>query len=172
MNKKKIDLYQLNESVFRLLDKEWMLITAGKESSFNTMTASWGGFGILWNHPVAFIFIRPTRYTFEFSEKHEYFTLSFFEEKYRRALQYCGSHSGKDVDKMEATGLVPLETDKGNIFFEQARMVMECRKLFYEDLDPGKFIDEGLLKNYPKMDYHRMYIGKIENCWINEDFVE
>ena len=159
---KSINPYDLNESVFRLLDKDWMLITAGKKGDFNTMTASWGGFGILWHQPVAFIFVRPTRYT------HQFFFLCFFERKYRKALNYCGNHSGRDVDKIRATGLVPGNTIKGNIFFTQARLILECRKLYYDDIEPEHFIEENIQNNYPLKDYHRLYVGRVENCWYNE----
>jgi flavin reductase (DIM6/NTAB) family NADH-FMN oxidoreductase RutF len=164
-----IDPYDINESVFRLLDKDWMLITAGVTGHFNTMTASWGGFGILWNQPVAFIFVRPPRYTYQFLEQYEWFTLNFFGSGFRDVLNYCGSKSGKDVDKVAKTGLMPLETERGNIYFDKARLVFECRKLYYQDLDPVRFLDPKIGSNYPRKDYHRMYFGKIENSWIMED---
>jgi len=166
---KLIDPYNINESVFRLLDKDWMLITAGGPGNFNTMTASWGGFGILWHQPVAFIFVRPPRYTYQFLEQNDWFTLSFFGPGYRDMLNFCGTKSGKDVDKVAKTGLVPLTTEKENIYFEGARLVFECRKLYIHDLQAEQFIDPGIESNYPKKDYHRMYIGKVENSWILED---
>ncbi len=166
-----IDPYAINESVFRLLDKDWMLITSGTGGHFNTMTASWGGFGIIWNQPVAFIFVRPTRYTFTFLEKYDWFTLCFFGKGYRKILNFCGSKSGKDVDKIAGTGLIPMETERGNIFFKGARLVFECRKLYCQDLQPGNFLDPKIDSNYPLKDYHRMYFGKIENSWKFDDNV-
>ena len=166
---KQLSPYELNENVFRLVDKDWMLVTAGTKEQFNTMTASWGGMGILWNQPIAIIFIRPTRYTYEFTEKSGSFTLCFFDKKYRKALNYCGSHSGRDVDKMRETGLVPKVTESGNIVFQQARLVIECKKIYFQDLDPDHFLDPSTSKNYPQKDYHRMYFGSIENCWYNEE---
>ena len=148
-----------------------MLITAGNTSKFNTMTASWGGFGILWNLPVAFIFVRPTRYTYRFTEKAEYFTLCFFERKYRKALNYCGSHSGREVDKIKATGLIPQATGKGNVYFKQARLILECRKIYFHDINPEYFLEKAINDNYPLKDYHRLYIGQVENCWYNEQDV-
>lgn len=165
----KIDPYKIDESVFRLLDKDWMLITAGRASHFNTMTASWGGFGIIWNQPVAFIFVRPQRFTFQFLEQYDWFTLCFFGKGYKKILNYCGTRSGKDTDKIAKTGLQPIETEKGNILFTDARLVFECRKLYFQDLQPGHFLDPEIESNYPGKDYHRMYFGKIENSWINED---
>lgn len=166
---KRIDPYHADESVFRLLDKDWMLITAGNAGHFNTMTASWGGFGILWNQPVAYIFVRPSRFTFQFLEQYECFTLCFFGPDYRDILNFCGSRSGKDTDKIAETGLIPVETAKGNIWFQDARLVFECTKLYFQDLQPGNFLHSKIESNYPLKDYHRMYIGKIENSWIKED---
>jgi len=166
---KLIDPYHIDESVFRLLDKDWMLITAGVTGHFNTMTASWGGFGIIWNQPVAFIFVRPPRYTYEFLEKYNWFTLSFFGAGFKDALNFCGSKSGRNIDKVAATGLVPVETDKGNIYFKDARLVFECRKIYFQDLQAVNFLDPGIERNYPKKDYHRMYFGKVENSWIMDE---
>ena len=161
-----IDPYNLNESVFRLLDKDWMLVTAGKPGRFNMMTASWGGFGILWNHPVSYIFVRPTRYTYEFIEEHERFTLNFFGPGYRKILNFCGSRPGREVDKINMPGLTPVESDSGSIYFNEARIVMECLKIYFQDLKPENFIDLKIESNYPKKDYHRMYIGQIEKIRI------
>jgi flavin reductase (DIM6/NTAB) family NADH-FMN oxidoreductase RutF len=165
---KPINPYDLNESVFRLLDKDWMLITAGMEGNFNTMTASWGGFGIIWNQPMAYIFVRPQRYTFQFLEKYEMFTLSFFGTGYRKALNFCGSRSGRDFDKIAETGLNPVISDKGNIYFQEARLVFECRKMYFQDISPENFLDPKIDLNYPGKDYHRLYFGKIEKCWIED----
>ncbi|HPE56880.1 MAG TPA: flavin reductase [Bacteroidales bacterium] len=166
---KEISVNKIEENPFHLIGKQWMLITAGGPDSFNTMTAAWGGFGYLWNLPVTSIFIRPQRYTFEFTEKNDFYTLSFFEKKHKNILTYCGTHSGKDYNKTKDTGLVLLETDLGNIYFEQARLVFECKKLYYDDIKPEHFADRLIQRNYPKKDYHRMYIGKVMKCLVNED---
>jgi len=155
---------QINENAIKLIARDWLLITAGNQNSFNTMTASWGGLGFLWNKPVVFIFIRPQRYTYNFVEKEEFFTIQVFEKKYRDILNFCGSHSGRDVNKIEKTGLRPFNSENGNIYFEQASIQMECRKLYFDDIDPERFLDKELLKNYPKKDFHRMYVGEITEC--------
>jgi flavin reductase (DIM6/NTAB) family NADH-FMN oxidoreductase RutF len=160
------DLDKLNENVFSLIDKDWMLITAGVKNSFNTMTASWGGLGILWNRPVAFSFVRPTRHTYGFMEKNDGYTLSFYSQEYRKALELCGSKSGRDIDKVKEAGLTPLTGQTGAIYFEQARLVLECRKIYFQDIEPQKFLDTEIIKNYPLKDYHRMYVGEIVNCLI------
>ena len=163
-----LNLNKFDESVFHLIGKQWMLVTAGSLEKFNTMTASWGGFGFLWNIPVSFIFIRPQRYTREFIENSEYYTLTFFEKKHKNKLTFAGSHSGRDFDKIKETGLTPLETNLGNIYFEEARLVLECKKVYFNDLDPEHFIDRLINRNYPNKDYHRMYIGKIINGWQSD----
>jgi flavin reductase (DIM6/NTAB) family NADH-FMN oxidoreductase RutF len=161
---KDITVNKINENAFHLIGKQWMLITAGSINSFNTMTAAWGGFGFLWNFPVVYIFIRPQRHTFKFVEDNPFFTLTFFEKEHKNILTYCGSHSGKDYNKIKETGLIPLETNMGNIYFEQARLVLECKKVYFDDIKPELFEDRLIQRNYPNKDYHRMYIGKVVNC--------
>jgi flavin reductase (DIM6/NTAB) family NADH-FMN oxidoreductase RutF len=165
-NFKKTEVEFLEENVFRLIGDDWMLITAGSPDEFNMMTASWGTMGILWNKPIAVCFIRPQRYTYKFANKYKYFTLSFFDEKYRNILQICGSRSGKDTDKLQATGLKPIITKLGNICYEQSRLFFECRKLYYQDLHPDNFIIPKIADlNYPTKDFHRLFIGEIINCY-------
>jgi flavin reductase (DIM6/NTAB) family NADH-FMN oxidoreductase RutF len=159
---KEISPYEIEDNVFRLIDKDWMLITAGKRDMVNTMTASWGHMGIMWNLPVAICYIRPQRYTFNFANENEAYTLSFFEEKDREILKFCGSKSGRNIDKITKTGLIPLETETGNIYFQQARMVMECKKIYQDDMKLENFVrPEIAKKNYPGHDYHRFYFGEI-----------
>lgn len=165
---RKIDPQTLDEKIFTLIDKDWMLIAAGQGNDFNTMTASWGGLGTLWHEPVAFIFIRPQRHTFLFTEKYSQFTLNFLEPGNRKILSYCGTFSGRDVNKIKKTGLVPLETEQGNIFFEQSRLIIECEKLYFHDLEPENFLSDIPHSMYPEKDYHRMYIGKVINCMIKD----
>ena len=165
---KKIDIKTLKENAVSLFDDSWCLITAGNEESYNTMTASWGAMGELWNEDVCFIFIRPQRYTYEFLENEERFTLSFFSEEYRKALTFCGRYSGRDCDKAKETGLTPVSID-GSMSFKESRLTLVCEKLYYQDLDPKGFIDKSLDgKNYALKDYHRMYVGKIVSCYIED----
>ncbi len=165
MSLKEIRPELLTDNPFKLIGTDWMLITAGAAGSFNTMTANWGGLGILWERKVCFCFIRPTRYTYEFIERSENFTLSFFEERYRKALTYCGSHSGRDTDKIKEAGLTPV-TEGGFVHFVEARLVLACRKLYSQDLSPDRFLDSTIEDMYPKKDYHRMYVGEIKKCLV------
>ena len=114
---KEIKVNELTDNLFETISKEWMLVTAGTKDKFNTMTANWGGTGFLWNRPVAFIFIRPERYTFDFIEQNDYLTLSFLGEEHKEVHKICGSKSGRDMDKVKATGLSPLFTENGSIIF-------------------------------------------------------
>ena len=162
-NFKQIKPSDIEDNVFRLISKDWMLVTAGAPGSFNTMTASWGGLGHLWNRDVCFIFIRPSRHTYNFLESSRAFTLSFFSENYRPILKLCGSKSGKDIDKIGATGLTPVESAAGNVYFSEARLVIECTTIYSQDILPELFLDPGIASNYPGGDYHRLYTGEIKS---------
>jgi len=155
----------LGDSVFQVIGRDAMLITAGTPAHFNTMTASWGGWGHLWNRDVTFCFVRPQRYTFGFMEQAEYYTLCFFDKEHQAALDYCGSHSGRDVDKIAATGLTPVTDATNAVYFAEARLALVCRKLYAQDLTVDSFIDRGIVDEaYPKADFHRMYVGGIVRC--------
>lgn len=163
---KKIDIKELKGNAVSLFDDKWCLITAGTEESYNTMTASWGAMGELWNKDVCFCFIRPQRYTYEFTEKNDLFTLSFFAEEYRKALSFCGTKSGRDYDKAKETGLTPKAID-GSVSFEESEIIIVLRKVAVQDIDPEGFIDETIdEKCYPQKDYHRMYIGEVVSCYV------
>jgi flavin reductase (DIM6/NTAB) family NADH-FMN oxidoreductase RutF len=170
---KPIHVKSLSGNVFKLLDDEWMLITAGTKAKFNSMTASWGTFGILWNKPVAIGFVRPQRYTYEFINKADYFTLSFYPQQYRDALNIFGTYSGRDIDKVDKSELHPIYTEKGNVYYEEAWLVFECRKLYSDDIKPESFIEHKLIGNiYPQKDFHRFFIGEIINCFASDHFLE
>lgn len=161
-----MDTKDIQESVFDLIANQWMLISAGEQNSHNAMTASWGGLGHLWNKDVAFIFVRDHRYTFEFIEKYDKFSLSFFDEKYRDLLKLCGTKSGRDIDKMNLS-VSPI-FDNGNVFYKEARLTLLCNKIYFQDIDPKNFLVDTIDKNYPKKDYHRMYIGEIYKTMISK----
>ena len=154
-----ISPYELEGNPFQMIDKQWMLITAGNEKKANTMTASWGGLGILWRKPVSFAFIRPTRYTYEFTERETGYSLCFFSEQYRDALKLCGTVSGRDRDKIAECNLT-LRYDEGVPYFDEAETVLICRKLAAQDIDPAGFIDPTVEDCYNN-DYHRVYVGEI-----------
>ena len=163
---KKIDVTELNDNFFTKFNKEWSLVTAGCETNFNTMTASWGGIGILWNKNVAFTFIRDSRYTLEFVDKNDCYTLSFFGGNCMKELVFCGKNSGRDVDKIKATGLTPIHD--GNItYFKEAELVLVCKKLFKQQMSLESFIDRSMIdKFYADNDLHELYVGEIVDAFI------
>lgn len=161
-----IDPKELQENFFKKIGEQWMLITSGDESSFNTMTASWGGIGWLWNKPVAYIFVRPERYTHQFLEKHDYFSLTFFEAKYKEALKICGEKSGKEFDKITQSGLSITFTEKGTPYFNEASLVLECRKFYRFNINDGEFVENSITEKWYKNEgVHTMFIGEIEECF-------
>ena len=162
---------QISDNTFKMIGKDWMLVSActkqfdeeGKiiTGRVNTMTASWGGMGVLWNKNVATIYLRPSRYTKEIIDSTDTFSLSVLSDKYRNALNYCGSHSGRDCDKLKESKL-DVEYLNGTPWIKQARLVIVCRKLYSQTIDPYGFSEELLCKqNYKKDDFHTMYIGEI-----------
>lgn len=155
-----IDPKSIEKNVFTQIGDQWTLITAGTREKCNTMTASWGGLGVLWNKNVATIYIRPQRYTYEFLEANDTFTLSFFGADYRKALALCGSKSGRDLDKVAECGFTVETAGNGAPYFTEAELVLVCKKLYYQDIDPAHFLDPSIANNYNN-DYHRMYIGEI-----------
>ena len=156
----------LTGNVFDMLDRQWMLVCAGQEGDYNMMTASWGGFGILWKQPVAYVFIRPQRFTYRFAEKYGQISLCFFDEAYREMLNYCGSHSGREGNKTTAAGLTPMPLPGGGVAFSEASLVMETEKIYYDDIEPKHFLDRGIGRLYPADDFHRMYICTIHGIYL------
>ena len=156
-----ININELSFNPFTLIGKKWCLISAVKEDgTVNTMTASWGGVGVMWNKNVATIYVRPQRYTKEFIDEAAYFTLSFFDEKYRSVLNYCGKNSGRDTDKVKECNL-HVQIDE-SVTFEEAELSLVCKKLYHAPILESGFIDQKLSdQNYPDRDFHEMYIGEI-----------
>lgn len=163
---KEINIEELNFNPFTLIGKKWCLIGAKKEDSFNAMTASWGGVGVLWNKNVVTIYIRPQRYTREFVEASDSFTVSFFDESFKKALGVYGSKSGRDIDKEKATGFHVIE-DGEYAYHQEANMVFECKKLYRGAIHACEMMDSSIDSNYyPEKDYHYVYIGEIKKVLI------
>ncbi len=164
---REITMKELNASPVKMIAEDWALLTAGDMESFNTMTVSWGGVGELWSRDVAFVFVRPQRYTYEFMEKSDCFTVSFFGGEYKKELGICGSKSGRDIDKCKETGLEPVSAN-GGVTFKQAKVVLVCKKIAFQDIDPKGFLDASIMDTYAAKDFHRMYVGAIEKVLIAE----
>ena len=158
---KKADPKELDFNVFSAIGDQWMLITAGTVEHCNTMTASWGGLGILWSKPMAIAYIRPQRYTKQFVDENEYFTLTFFSEDWRKQLALCGTKSGRDMDKVKECGFTVKTAPCGAPYFEEASLVLVCRKRFAQEMDPANIPEDVKASVYPTQDYHTMYIGEI-----------
>lgn len=156
----KIDIAEQSFNPFDLIGKQWMLVSAGTEEKWNTMTASWGGVGVIWGKPSATCYIRHSRYTKEFVDNSAYFTLTFLQDGYRDALALLGKKSGREMDKMKDSGLTPVFVE-GQPMFEEASLVLVCRKRYHSELVPEEIEREALDKWYADHDYHVMYIGEI-----------
>ena len=169
---------ELSGNPFSLIGSDWMLVTCADPGesfdggkNYNTMTASWGGMGILWEKPVAFVFIRPQRHTFAFAERNDRMTLSFFGPEHKAALAFCGSKSGRDFDKAKECGLTPV-SDSGPcgraVWFEEAKIVLKTRKLYAKPFDPAAFLDEDARGCYRDDDFHTAYAAEIEEILVKD----
>ena len=146
--------------IFSVFDKKWALLTAGNKESFNTMTVSWGGMGTIWGRPVATVYVRTSRYTHEFMDREGYFTVSFYPEEYRKVLGVLGSKSGRDMDKMNGSGLTAKALQE-SVTFEEAEITLVCRKMFMQRLEPSNITDHDAAKFYAGDAPHDMYIGEV-----------
>ena len=156
----KVSIKDSHIDPFKLKNK-WMLITAEKDGKVNTMTASWGGFGVMWNKEVVFVVIRPQRYTKEFVDNADSFSLTFFDESFKKQLGYLGKVSGRDEDKIKEAGLT-VAHDGQVPYFEEAETVIVARKLYAQPLDEEFFIDKKPIDVwYPEKDFHTLYIAEI-----------
>ncbi len=165
---KEIAFCDVKENVVDLIKNQWGLVTAGDENGLNTMTVSWGAVGELWAMDMATVYIRPQRYTVNYIEEQDYFTLSFYPEDKHSVLAYCGSKSGRDVDKIKENNLTPV-FDENAPYFDEAKLVLVCRKVAKGEFAPEQMIDKSIIdKQYPASDFHYIYYGAIEKVLIKE----
>jgi flavin reductase (DIM6/NTAB) family NADH-FMN oxidoreductase RutF len=164
MQRQPISTYDLIARSVNLFHTQWFLLTSGDFAAgdFNCMVISWGSLGEVWNRALAQVFVRPGRYTYQFMEKYPSFTLCAFPEKYRANLNYLGNKSGRDENKLAVAKLTP---EKASLVaapvYAEAELAIECRKMYWQDLDPAHFLNPGIEKSYPSKDYHRVYFGEI-----------
>ena len=163
---KQIEHKEFN-NCFDKFKNDWALLSVGPLDSHNAMTVAWGGLGYLWKKEVAFIFVRPSRYTYKFSENNDFFALSFFDEKYRDALSFYGTKSGRDVNKDEACNFHPFELNNVTVY-EEAKTTIICRKIYADDIKPELFLENDIEKCYPDHSYHKMYICEVVSILENE----
>lgn len=156
-----MDIKELKMNPFTEIGEDWALVSAGGREKANTMTVSWGGVGVLWGKNVVFAFIRESRYTKEFIDSGETFSLSFLSGEYRNALALCGSKSGRDIDKWKETGLTPV-IDEGTVYPKEAKCAFLCRKIAAVPVEKESFLDKGIAPEwYGSGDFHTMYVGEI-----------
>lgn len=165
---RKIAPEELQGNIIKMISQDWMLITAGNAEKANMMTASWGGAGVLYNKPVAICFINPARYTYGIMEKSSTFTLTFYPQEYKDVLQYCGTKSGRDEDKIKGSGLTPVYTENGAVAFSQACVIIECRKMLSQSLMLDSIENEEERNKRAMQPMHKMYIGEILNVWVKQ----
>lgn len=151
---------EFTTDIFKQFDKKWALLTAGREDSFNTMTVSWGGMGTIWGKPVVTVYVRASRYTHEFMDDNAYFTLSFYPEQYKKELGVLGAKSGRDMDKMHASGLTAIPAGE-SMTFQEAEVTIVCRKLFRQRLAPENMPKDVVERFYGDQDWHDMYIAEV-----------
>lgn len=163
---KEINAGEIEGNLIKAIRDEWMLISAGNEKGYNMMTASWGFMGEMWGADAVLAVVRPQRYTLKFLEENDTFTLSFYGE-HKEIHKVCGSKSGRDTDKTALTGLTPCFTD-GTVYFEQARLVLVCKKQYVCPMKEEDFTDKEPLRWYGEKDYHTMIFGKIEKVFVKE----
>jgi flavin reductase (DIM6/NTAB) family NADH-FMN oxidoreductase RutF len=164
MERQSIPFEGFNTNFVQLFDKQWLLLASGDLSTrqFNAMTISWGSLGYMWGRPFVQVMVRPQRYTFEFMEHYPTFSVCAFPPEYRQALSLLGTRSGREGDKLGTAGLTPIAASCIQApIFEEAELVIECRKIYWQDIDPNNFLNPDIAKNYPIQDYHRLYYGEI-----------
>ena len=169
MQFQKVEEKDLQLNPLSTFGDDWPLLTAGNgEKGYNTMTISWGHIGTIWNKPTLSIYVRPQRYTKEFMDDHALFTVSVLPSEYKKALAYLGRASGRDEDKVAKVGITPL-FDQNTTYFEEAKLVFICRKLYQAPLKEVGFLDPSISeKMYPEKDFHTMYVGEIVEILIKD----
>lgn len=172
MSFKEVSYKDLTINPFTIFADEWMLLSSGNMDSFNTMTVSWGHLGAIWGHhsgtPTAIAYVRPQRFTNEFMEREDFFTLSVFDSEYKGDLAYLGSHSGRKENKLSKTKLTPVFSDN-SIYFNEAKLVFIMKKIYCGNILENGFLDTSFIdKYYPKRDYHITYYGEIVKVLVKD----
>ncbi|MCX7934184.1 MAG: flavin reductase [Planctomycetota bacterium] len=166
-----IPLDELALNIFHAWAEQWFLLAAGDLAAkdYNVMTVAWGSLGVIWNKPFAMILVRPQRHTYRFTEKYPTFTLCAFGPEQRDHLNLCGTRSGRDIDKIKACGWTPIAMSQvAAPGFDEAELILECRKIYFDDIKPERFLAPDIAGNYPAHDYHRFYFGEVLAAWGGE----
>ena len=169
-----INIEQLRIQPYALFENQWLLLTSGdfQQNHFNAMTIGWGSIGCMWGKPFIQVVVRPIRHTYKFLETYETFTVCALPPEYRDALQLLGSTSGRDLDKIAQSGLIPMASQVVTApAYRQAELVIECRKSYWQDMDPAHFLNQAIHASYPAQDYHRIYFGEILSVQANARYI-
>ncbi|MCX7861549.1 MAG: flavin reductase [Bacteroidales bacterium] len=160
-----VNIFDFNIPVFQSIGKESYLLVSGTIEQFNCMTVGWSAIGYLWRKPMAFVFVRPQRYTFQFMEKYQYFSMNFFDSQFSNILELCGTKSGREINKMEIKELTPINYDNKTVYYNEAHTVFICKKVYSQDIQEKNFLETSFLNLYPNQDFHRIYYGEIEKIY-------
>jgi flavin reductase (DIM6/NTAB) family NADH-FMN oxidoreductase RutF len=174
MSLKPVPVEKVRVRFHHLWSEQWLALASGSfaEGKFNAMTVGWGSLGTMWRKPFVQVVVRPVRYTYEFMERYDTFTVCAFPEEHRPALTALGTKSGRKGDKIAAAGLTPVASTRvAAPSFAEAELVLECRKIYWADFDPSRFLDPDIAKNYPNKDYHRVYFGEIVAALATADYL-
>lgn len=165
-NWQEIKPQEIDTNAVKMFADDWMLLSAGKDTSMNMMTIAWGGLGELWGKAVVTIYVSPDRYTYKFLEENDYFTVTSFPEEYREKLQYLGTVSGRDEDKVKGSGLTPEFTELGNPIYKEATLAIECKKIYGQQLQKNLMpLEQRQWYDEKNLGIHMMYIGEIVHVW-------
>lgn len=174
MERQHIPAEKLQIDIIKAWAERWFLLTAGRleNQAFNCMTVAWGSIGVMWKKPFVQVVVRPSRHTFAFIEENDSFTLCAFPEAHKQDLLKCGTQSGRDIDKIQATGLTPVASSCVDApGYEEAELIIECRKMYADNFSPDRFLDEAIEPNYGGKDYHRFYFGEILAVYGTSDYM-
>jgi flavin reductase (DIM6/NTAB) family NADH-FMN oxidoreductase RutF len=158
---KSINYKNFSIDIFKAIGDDAFILASGTIENHNCMTVAWASLGFLWRRPMAFVYVRPQRYTYLFMEKYDYFSINFFTNDYSDVINLCGTYSGRDINKMKLEKITPIDYFNKVIYYKEAKTVLICKKVYYQDLDPANIIDKSVFKLYPLKDFHRIYYGEI-----------
>lgn len=169
---KEIDALSLRLNAADMWTTSWFLLTVGDQQNYNAMTIGWGSIGVMWNKPFIQVVVRPGRYTFQYIEKYPTFTVCAFPKQYQKALTLLGTKSGRDSDKIKESGFTIIQSKKVDApSYKEAELILECKKMYWQDMAPENFLDHTIVKNYPNQDFHRIYFGEIVGISAAERFI-
>ena len=167
---KRIAPSEIPDNAIDLIDNYKGILAMGNKEEHNAMTIGWGTLGVLWSTPIYTVFVSSSRYSYTLMEKYDTFTVTFFNKSHMKDVMYLGHHSGRDGDKISQTNLHLSYTDTGNPIFDEAFLVIECRKIYAAPFDIAK-LPQGMKDFYEKrkIGVHTEYVGEILNVYVKDE---